>query len=105
MDTTRVSVILPVHNREATIERAIRSVLAQSYRSFELIVIDDGSTDGTRRVLDRFGSEIFVIEQAHAGAYVARNEGARHARGELLAFADSDDAWLPHLLASEVPLM
>ena len=101
----RVSVILPVYNREECVERAIRSVFAQTYRSFELIVVDDGSTDGTRRVLDRFGSAIRVIEQPHSGAYVARNHAARVARGELLAFADSDDAWLPHLLAREVPLM
>src|SRR5207248_11598798 len=81
------------------------SVLAQTYRLFELIVVDDGSTDATRRVLDRFGSAIRVVEQPHTGAYSARNLGARHARGELLAFADSDDAWLPHLLEREVPLM
>ena len=100
-----VSVILPVYNREACVERAVRSVLAQTYRSFELIVVDDGSTDGTRRVLDRFGSTIRIVEQPHSGAYAARNHGARVARAKLLAFADSDDAWLPHLLAREVPLM
>jgi len=68
-------------------------------------VVDDGSTDAARRVLDRFGSAIRVVEQPHSGAYSARNLGARHARADLLAFADSDDAWLPHLLAREVLLM
>jgi glycosyltransferase involved in cell wall biosynthesis len=105
MTMPQVSVILPVYNREVCVERAVRSVLAQTYRSFELIVVDDGSTDGTRRVLDRFGAAIRVVEQPHSGTYAARNHGARHARGELLAFADSDDAWLPHLLMREVPLM
>jgi len=100
-----VSVILPVYNREASIERAVRSVLAQSYRPFELIVVDDGSTDDTRRRLETFGSAISIVVQAHAGAYAARNAGMRHARGELIAFADSDDAWLPRRLASQVPLM
>ena len=78
-----VSVILPVYNREQSVARAIRSVLAQTFAPIELIVVDDGSTDGTRAVLDSFGSQITVIDQPHAGAYVARNRGIRHARGEL----------------------
>jgi glycosyltransferase involved in cell wall biosynthesis len=105
LDGALVSVILPVYNREASIERAVRSVLAQTYRPLELIVVDDGSTDGTPDRLQTFGSDINVVAQPHAGAYAARNFGVRHARGEFIAFADSDDAWLPHLLAAEVPLM
>jgi glycosyltransferase involved in cell wall biosynthesis len=100
-----VSVILPVYNREQTVARAIRSVLAQTRTPLELIVIDDGSTDRTRDVLDSFGSQITVIEQPHAGAYAARNRGLRAARCELIAFIDSDDAWLPDRLASQMPLM
>jgi len=100
-----VSVILPVYNRETSISRAIESVLAQTYRPLELIVVDDGSTDGTRRVLEQFGSRITLLSQQHAGAYVARNLGLRHAAGELVAFIDSDDAWLPDRLSSQVPLM
>jgi glycosyltransferase involved in cell wall biosynthesis len=101
----RISVILPVYNRQSSVARAIRSVLAQTRAPFELIVVDDGSTDGTRAVLDSFGSQITVIDQPHAGAYVARNRGLRHAQGELIAFIDSDDAWLPDRLASQIPLM
>ncbi len=105
MTQALVSVILPVHNREESVALAIESVLAQTYGHFELIVIDDGSTDGTRRVLDGFGSRIQLLAQAHAGAYAARNLGLRQARCELVAFADSDDAWLPDRSACQVPLM
>jgi glycosyltransferase involved in cell wall biosynthesis len=100
-----VSVILAVHNREASVGRAIKSVLAQTYSPFELIVVDDGSTDGTRGVAEGFGAPVRLVTQAHAGAYAARNTGLRHARGELVAFIDSDDAWLPDKLAAQVPLM
>jgi glycosyltransferase involved in cell wall biosynthesis len=100
-----VSVIMPVYNRASSVRRAVESVLAQSYEPFELIVVDDGSTDRTHAILEQFGSSIRMIDQPHSGAYVARNFGSRYARGELLAFADSDDAWLPDLLESEVPLM
>jgi len=100
-----VSMILPVYNRERTVARAIDSVLAQTYRPLELIVVDDGSTDGTRGVLEGFGPRITVIEQSHDGPYVARNVGLRHARGSLVAFVDSDDAWLPDRLACQAPLL
>ena len=100
-----VSVILPVHDRAAWVGRAVESVLAQTYPHRELWVIDDGSTDDTRRALARFGSRIEVLEQAHAGAYAARNLGLRHARGELVAFVDSDDAWHPDRLARQLPLL
>lgn len=100
-----VSVVLPVYNREACVGRAIASVLGQTYRQLELLVVDDGSTDGTRRVLDGFGSRITVIAQPHAGVYPARNLGVRNARGELVAFIDSDDVWLPDKLERQLPLM
>src|SRR5258706_8682803 len=99
------SVILPVYNRQYSVARAIRSVVAQTGGAVDLIVVDDGSTDGTRDVLGEFGSRITVIDQPHAGPYVARNHGLRHARGELVAFIDSDDAWLPDRLAVQLPLM
>ncbi len=100
-----VSVILAVHNREGSVARAIASVLAQTYRHMELIVVDDGSTDGTRDVVKCFGAPVTLVAQAHAGVYVARNLGLRHARGELVAFIDSDDAWLSDKLAAQIPLM
>jgi glycosyltransferase involved in cell wall biosynthesis len=98
-------VILAVRNREGSVARAIASVLAQTYRQLELIVVDDGSTDRTRTVVESFGAEVTLITQAHSGVYAARNRGLRSARGELVAFIDSDDAWLPDKLAAQVPLM
>src|SRR5436190_20013042 len=100
-----VSVILPVHNREESVARAITSVLEQSHRDLELIVVDDGSTDGTRCIIDQFARQITLVMQTHAGPYAARNAGLARARGELVAFIDSDDAWLPDRLARQVPLM
>jgi glycosyltransferase involved in cell wall biosynthesis len=100
-----VSVILPVHDRAAWIARAITSVLDQTYPAIELIVVDDGSTDDTPRVAGQFGSRVTVLRQERAGPYAARNLGIRAARGDLVAFVDSDDAWLPDRLSRQVPLL
>ncbi|MCX7677677.1 MAG: glycosyltransferase [Spirochaetes bacterium] len=89
------SVIIPVYNRIETIQRAIGSVLSQNHTDFELIVIDDGSCDGTRRVLATYGRKIRIISQEHRGVSAARNEGVRNAHGEWILFLDSDDAFLP----------
>jgi glycosyltransferase involved in cell wall biosynthesis len=99
-----VSVILPVHNRAGWVARAITSVLAQSYQHFELLVINDGSTDGTRQVLEGFSSRITILDQPHAGAEAARNSGLKHARGEFIAFIDSDDVWYRDRLSRQLPL-
>src|SRR6267154_3630649 len=72
-----VSVILPVRNREGSVARAISSVLAQTYCPAELIVVDDGSTDNTRKVVEDFGARVTLIAQPHAGVYAARNLGLR----------------------------
>jgi glycosyltransferase involved in cell wall biosynthesis len=100
-----VSVILAVRNREACVGRAIESVLAQDYSNFELIVVDDGSTDGTAKAVQAYGDSVRLVRQRPAGPYAARNLGLKHARGALIAFIDSDDAWLPRKLALQVPLM
>src|ERR1043166_7317163 len=78
-----VSVILPVYNRARWVARAISSVLSQSYSHLELLVIDDGSTDGTREILESFASRITILDRSHAGAEAARNLGLEYARGEL----------------------
>ncbi|HEX5702603.1 MAG TPA: glycosyltransferase family 2 protein [Pyrinomonadaceae bacterium] len=99
-----VSVILPVHNRADWVTRAIKSVLSQSYPHFELLVINDGSTDGTRHVLKGFTPRITILDQPHSGAEAARNLGLEHARGEFVAFIDSDDVWYADRLSRQLPL-
>jgi glycosyltransferase involved in cell wall biosynthesis len=99
----RVSIIIPTYNRAAWVMEAVASVLAQTYRDFELFVVDDGSTDGTLAALASLGGEIKVLRrQASRGVSAARNLGARAATGGWLAFLDSDDLWLPDKLARQV---
>jgi glycosyltransferase involved in cell wall biosynthesis len=99
--TPKVSVILPVHNRADVLPRAIESVLGQELREFELVVIDDGSTDGSAEVAGSFGDErIRLIRlDRNRGGNVARNEGIRAACAPLIAFLDSDDRYFPDKLA------
>lgn len=99
-----VSVVLPTRNRANSLGRAIESVLDQTYPHLELIVIDDGSTDSSSDVLRGYGRAITVLSQPPRGVYPARNLGLRRASGDLVAFADSDDAWRPDRLRSQVPL-
>jgi glycosyltransferase involved in cell wall biosynthesis len=99
----RVSVIIPTYNRAAWVMEAVASVLAQTYRDFELFVVDDGSTDGTPAALASLGGEIKVLRQEERqGVSAARNLGARASAGDWLAFLDSDDLWLPDKLARQV---
>lgn len=93
-----ISVIIPVWNRAREVCRAIDSALAQTLAPLEVLVIDDGSTDDTAQALARYGERIRVLRQSNQGVAAARNTGIANARGELLAFLDSDDAWLPRKL-------
>jgi glycosyltransferase involved in cell wall biosynthesis len=101
-----VSVILPTYRRAHTIGRAIASVLAQTLRDFELIVVDDCSGDDTARVVAEIAATDprvrFVARPVNGGAAAARNTGLHHARGRYIAFQDSDDEWLPDKLAQQV---
>jgi glycosyltransferase involved in cell wall biosynthesis len=104
----KVSVIIPTYNRAATLERAIRSVWAQTETSFELIVVDDGSTDETPerlQALQSAGGRLRVERTENRGVSAARNLGVRVARGQWLAFLDSDDEWLPGKLATQLALL
>lgn len=97
-----VSVIIPVFNREAFIQKAVESVLAQDYSPLECIVVDDGSTDRTPGILAGFGNRIRSIRQENSGVSAARNAGVRAASGELVAFLDSDDYWLSGKVCAQV---
>ena len=99
----RVSVVVPAYNAAATIEQALESVFRQSFRDFEVIVVDDGSTDSTRRVLAGYGDRIRVLAKANEGKpAAARNLGVRGAAGELVAFLDADDWWREDKLDRQV---
>lgn len=97
-----VSVIIPTFNRKAVIDRAVRSVVSQTVSPTEIIVVDDGSTDGSAAYLRRNYSDIEVVEQENFGVSSARNHGVRVSSGRWLAFLDSDDAWLPRKLERQL---
>ncbi len=94
-----VSVIIPTYNRYKILKEAIDSVLAQEYEDFELIVVDDGSTDDTSQLLKSYGKQILAIQRKNGGVSAARNTGIRASSGELIAFLDSDDLWMPGKLS------
>ncbi|MBU06236.1 MAG: hypothetical protein CL877_09855 [Dehalococcoidales bacterium] len=96
-----VSVVIATHNRASFIGKAIHSVLRQTAPDMEIIVVDDGSVDSTPRVLAQFGNHISIIRQPNQGRSAARNVGVRHASGDIIAFLDSDDIWLPNKLAQQ----
>ncbi len=92
------SVIIPTFNRVELLKRALDSVFGQRFKEFEMIVVDDGSTDGTREYLEDLGAAVKFWTQPNSGPSGARNTGVRQARGEYLAFLDSDDLWFPWTL-------
>src|SRR4030088_81439 len=100
-----VSVVMPAYNVAWCIGRAVDSVLAQDFRPCELIVVNDGSTDGTGALLESYGAAITVINQENRGMSAARNAGIRRARGTYVAFLDADDWWLAGKLSRQVELM
>lgn len=101
-----VSVIVPTFNRAGLLPRAIGSVLGQSFEDFEVLIVDDGSTDETAEVVARYEDPRvrYLAQPRNAGVSAARNRGLREARGDLVAFLDSDDEWLPGKLAQQVEL-
>lgn len=103
--TPRVSVVIPVFNRERYVGATITSVLEQTYSDVEILAVDDGSTDGSREVLNSFGHRIRVLEhpgRANRGQSASLNLGLREARGEYVGMLDSDDLWLPRKLELQV---
>lgn len=99
-----VSVVIPTYNRRDLVERALQSVYGQTYRDFEIVVVDDGSTDETRAVLAG-EARVRYLFQKNRGPASARNLGIRQAQGELIAFLDSDDVWLPDFLSAQVAVL
>jgi glycosyltransferase involved in cell wall biosynthesis len=97
-----VSIIIPTYNRGWIIKEAVDSVLAQDYKDFELIVVDDGSTDHTSDVLDSYRDDIKIYYQKNKGVSAARNRGIAEASGKFIAFLDSDDLWLPQKLSRQI---
>ena len=100
----KVSVIIPSYNRAQSICEAIDSVLSQTSKDFEIIVVDDGSEDSTKEMLSRYGDKVRYFYQENKGVSAARNYGIREARGEFIAFLDSDDKWLSDKLEKQIDL-
>jgi len=100
--TPLVSIIIPTYNRGWILKDAIDSVLSQKFQDFELIVVDDGSTDNTGDILRIYQDNIIIIRQKNSGVSAARNKGIYRASGSLVAFLDSDDLWLPEKLSAQV---
>ena len=97
-----VSCIVPAFNSERYLSKTLDSILAQTWRPIEVIVVDDGSTDGTADVIAHYGSQVSNIRQANAGPSAARNRGIDAATGEFVAFLDSDDLWHPEKLTLQM---
>jgi glycosyltransferase involved in cell wall biosynthesis len=100
-----VSVILPVYNGAAYLKEAVSTILAQSCCPREIIVVDDGSTDGTAAIVASFADKLTSIRQENKGPAAARNAGLRRAQGSLIAFLDADDLWLPTALEQQLDVM
>jgi len=98
----QVSVIIPTYNRDWILKETIDSILAQDYKDFELIVVDDGSTDNTSEVLASYENDVRIFFQENKGVSAARNRGIAESSGQFIAFLDSDDLWLPQKLSEQV---
>lgn len=100
----RVSVVIPTYNRAHLIPRAIQSVLDQTYKDLEIIIVDDGSKDNTEEIVKNFKNKkiIYIQHKKNKGASAARNTGVKASRGEYIAFQDSDDEWFPDKLEKQI---
>ena len=105
MSQPTISVVIPTYNRARFLGKAVASVRAQTYPCFEIVIVDDGSTDDTAQVVATLGAGIRYISQANAGPAAARNFGIQEARGDLVAFLDTDDRWLPEKIARQVAIL
>jgi glycosyltransferase involved in cell wall biosynthesis len=104
-DPAEVAVVIPACNCARYLPRAIDSVLAQTYRDYQIFVIDDGSTDGTDVIVQRYGDRVTYVQQPHAGVATARNRGISLSASPYVAFLDADDAWLPAKLERQLEFL
>ena len=103
-----VSIITPLYNNKRYVAQTIESVIAQTHTQWEMIIVDDGSTDGSENIAQQYAQQdhrIIVIQQEHKGSAAARNEGIRQAKGRYIALLDSDDLWEPKFLESQLQLL
>src|SRR5689334_18705546 len=101
----RITTVIPVYNGAGEIRRSLDSVLAQTRPVDEVIVVDDGSTDGTREIALGYGGVVRLVRQQNAGAAAARNHGVREAASEWVAFLDHDDEWMPEKIERQVAVL
>jgi len=105
----KISVIIPIYNAERYLSETIESVMAQTYSDWEIVAVDDGSTDKTPEILKdhekKLSKKLCVITQKNSGVSIARNTAIAAARGEYIAFLDHDDLWLPEKLEKQVKLL
>ncbi len=101
-----ISVIIPTFNRENLLSQSIKSILSQSYQDFEIIVVDDASTDNTRKIVESFNVDKirYIRHKKNKGGAIARNTGIKTAKGKYIAFQDSDDRWLPMKLEKQIKI-
>jgi len=102
MKKSLISCIIPVFNGARYLREAVASILAQTYRPIEIIVVDDGSTDDTAEVVRNYGDQVRYVWQPNGGPSAARNRGVRAAQGALVAFLDQDDVWHPNKLTRQM---
>lgn len=102
MESNLVSCIIPVFNGERFLAEAIDSILAQTYQPVEIIVIDDGSTDGTAELVGRYGRQVSYVQQTNQGSATAKNRGVTVAKGDFFAFLDADDLWRPEKIERQI---
>ena len=101
----KVTVVIPVYNGDRYLRESIDSVFAQTFDDYEIVCVDDGSTDDSAVLLQAYGQRIRVVRQTNAGQSAARNAGVKVARGEYIAFLDQDDVWYPSKLESQVAVL
>jgi len=97
-----VSIIIPVYNAEKFIKKTIESVLSQTYKDYEIIIVDDGSTDNSKKILDEFKDKVRYFKQANSGVSSARNRAIKEAKGEYIALLDQDDLWYSEKLKKQI---